>query len=79
MKLSTDCNSDFYNPDMIGPHVRVLLDGVEEKYVTEADEEGGYIIRHKVAEDGNLVVNGDYLVFEKAEGHVEIIDARLIE
>ncbi len=75
MKLSADSKNEFFNAEMIG-HNRILLNGVEMKYVTFADEDEGFIICHKTDEDGCLVTNGDYLVYEKMEGRVQIIDTR---
>lgn len=51
MRISTDQDDPGYGPDIF--HVRVWLDDVEQKgCVVTADEEAGYIKRHKRGNDG---------------------------
>ena len=52
---------------------RVLLDGVEQRWVETADDEGGFIIRSKLDADGKFVIDDNgYWAFEFLRGKVEI-------
>lgn len=57
------------------PDVRILLDGIERTRVVEADEEGRFIVVHKVDERGKLVLNAarDAVDRDRLEGLVTII------
>ena len=57
-------------------HAVVLLNGVEQKYVTCADEEQGYIERYALDSKGKPIVEGDELKIERLEGYVRIKDKR---
>lgn len=52
----------------------ILLDGVQVKNCTEADEENGFIVRFKLTGEGSLILNGSEIETEKLTGHVQIID-----
>ena len=52
----------------------VLLDGVQVKNCTEADEEEGFVVRFKLDENGMLTVNGAEIETETLYGNVQIID-----
>ena len=54
----------------------VLLNGVEQKYVTCADEEQGYIERYAVDKDGRIVIEGLDAKIERLTGVVRIKDRR---
>ena len=51
----------------------ILLDGVEVKYCTEADEDEGYVTRIKLSSDGHPYLSGDELETETITGNVQII------
>ncbi|URA06770.1 prohead core and protease protein [Xanthomonas phage Langgrundblatt1] len=57
-------------------HAVVLLNGVEQKYVTCADEEQGYIERYALDKDGRVVIEGNDAKIERLEGRVRIKDKR---
>ncbi|MNJ08754.1 hypothetical protein D3C77_28780 [compost metagenome] len=52
----------------------VLLDGVQVKNCTEADEEEGFVIRFKLDDNGSLILNGAEVETETLTGNVQIID-----
>ena len=52
----------------------VLLNGVQVKNCTEADEEKGFVVRFKLDENGMLTVNGAEIETETLYGNVQIID-----
>ena len=52
----------------------VLLNGVQVKNCTEADEEEGFVVRFKLDENGMLTVNGAEIETETLYGNVQIID-----
>ena len=52
----------------------VLLDGVHVKNCTEADEEEGFVVRFKLDDRGNHIVNGVEIETETLYGNVQIID-----
>ena len=52
----------------------VLLDGVHVKNCTEADEEEGFVVRFKLDDRGNHIVNGSEIETETLYGNVQIID-----
>ena len=52
----------------------VLLDGVHVKNCTEADEEEGFVVRFKLDDRGNHIVNGAEIETETLYGNVQIID-----
>lgn len=53
---------------------KIHLNGEEVLRVTVADEEQGYIIRHKTDLLGHLVRDGDSVATEKLYGTVRIVD-----
>lgn len=57
-------------------HAVVLLNGIEQKYVTCADEEQGYIERYALDKDGRLVIEGNDAKIERLTGVVRIKDKR---
>lgn len=56
------------------PRVKeVLLDGIKAPYVIFCDTNKGYLIKHKQAVDGNLIVeNGDF-IYEIIIGKVKVV------
>lgn len=56
------------------PRVKeVLLDGIKTPHVIFCDTNKGYLIKHKQAVDGNLIVeNGDF-IYEIIIGKVEVV------
>lgn len=54
----------------------VLLNGVEQKYVTCADEEKGYIERYALDKYGRIVIEGEDAKIERLTGVVRIKDRR---
>lgn len=51
----------------------VLLDGIKTPHVIFCDTNKGYLIKHKQAVDGNLIVeNGDF-IYEIIIGKVEVV------
>ena len=52
----------------------VLLDGVHVKNCTEADEEEGFVVRFKLDDRGNHIVNGSEIETETLYGNVQITD-----
>ena len=75
MRLSV---SDFQEYDKetlaLCRRVVVLLDGVQVKNCTEADEEEGFVVRFKLDENDMLTVNGAEIETETLYGNVHIID-----
>lgn len=66
MKLDIDV------PNVLNNSAMVFLDGVEQQYVTVADEEGGYIKRYVTNEKGAVRKHIDFCVQETFYGKVEI-------
>ncbi|MCL4695448.1 MAG: hypothetical protein KJ023_00075 [Burkholderiaceae bacterium] len=52
--------------------MRVFLDGVERHRVTEADEEGRFIVMLKVDEQGRLMLNEARDAFETVRLHGDV-------
>ena len=52
----------------------VLLDGVQVKNCTEADEEEGFVVRFKLTKEGSLILLGAEIETETLYGNVQIID-----
>ena len=52
----------------------VLLNGLQVKNCTEADEEEGFVVRFKLDDNGNHIVNGAEIETETLYGNVQIID-----
>lgn len=52
----------------------VLLNGLQVKNCTEADEEEGFVVRFKLDDKGNHIVNGAEIETETLYGNVQIID-----
>ena len=48
----------------------IYLDGVEQRYVIEADTDEGYVIRAKRDTDGNTMRDGDKWATERLTGNV---------
>jgi hypothetical protein len=74
MKLSANRNSPHYDASIIP--CRVMLDGGEIKDCVFADEEEGFVEVLKKDENGHIVTNGDYFVYEAKFGKVEIVPLR---
>ena len=51
----------------------IYLDGVEQRYVIEADTDEGYVIRSKRNADGKPMRDGDGLVTERLTGNVTAV------
>ena len=54
--------------------VVVMLDGVQVKNCTEADEEEGFVVRFKLTKEGSLILLGSEIETETLYGNVQIID-----
>ena len=54
--------------------VVILVDGVQVKNCTEADEEKGFVVRFKLDDHGKLILNGSEIETETLYGNVQIID-----
>lgn len=57
---------------LLSSDIRVYLDGAEQKDCTEVDDGLGYVIRHPRDENGDLILDGDIIRSERAEGIVQI-------
>jgi hypothetical protein len=77
MRISADENDPGYEAYAMNPHVMVFLDGNPQRAVVTADEEQGVLIRYRLDDRGNLVVEGDRLALEVKTGHVEVRAMRL--
>ena len=56
------------------PRVKeVLLDGIKTPHVIFCDTNKGYLIKHKQAVDGNLIVENGALIYEIRIGKVEVV------
>lgn len=56
------------------PRVReVLLDGIKTPHVIFCDTNKGYLLKHKQAVDGNLIVENGALIYEIRIGKVEVV------
>ena len=51
----------------------VLLDGIKTLHVIFCDTNKGYLIKHKQAVDGNLIVENGDLIYEIKIGKVEVV------
>ena len=51
----------------------VLLDGIKTPHVIFCDTNKGYLIKHKQAVDGNLIVENGDLIYEIKIGKVEVV------
>ncbi len=60
----------------LNTYAKVLLNGVECKYVTCADEEQGYVDRIVTDAKGRFVRDGDEFKTERLNGVVRIKDTR---
>ena len=54
-------------------YIEVLLDGIKTPYVIFCDTNKGYLIKHKQAVDGNLIVENGALIYEIRIGKVEVV------
>lgn len=72
MRLSADPHSPHWRVDAV--FAKVFLDGAEQRYVYEADEERGIIRRLKLDRAGEPMVNdmGDGFAEETVTGAVRI-------
>ena len=52
----------------------VLLNGLQVKNCTEADEEEGFVVRFKLTKEGSLILLGAEIETETLYGNVQIID-----
>lgn len=75
MRLSV---SDFHEYDeeklVLCRRVVILVDGVQVKNCTEADEEEGFVVRFKLTKEGSLSLIGAEIETETLYGNVQIID-----
>lgn len=53
MRLSADMNSPHWRPE--ATRAKVFLDGAEQRFVIEADDEAGWLVRCEVDAAGNVV------------------------
>ena len=55
--------------------VRVLVDGIQHNHVIVADQEQGYIVKHKQNSDGSFALTEarDEIQTEKVQGRVEFM------
>lgn len=53
-----------------GDDVRVWLDGAEQFFCLEADEEAGTVFRYVTADHGSIVIQGDEYATELVHGRV---------
>ncbi|MEZ2902965.1 hypothetical protein ACBQ24_09500 [Acinetobacter terrestris] len=51
----------------------VLLDGIKIQHVMFCDTNKGYLIKHKQAVDGNIIVENGNLIYEVRTGKVEVV------
>lgn len=51
----------------------VLLDGIKTLHVIFCDTNKGYLIKHKQAVDGSLIVENGNLIYEIKVGKVEVV------
>ncbi|HEX5126504.1 MAG TPA: hypothetical protein VFW00_07165 [Rhodocyclaceae bacterium] len=72
MRISADSKSADWHP--ISCHVKVFLDGVEQRGVTMADEECGQVVKYAQDSAGKFVFNRelDSLMSECLHGTVKI-------
>ncbi|RVC47592.1 hypothetical protein EN781_00200 [Mesorhizobium sp. M4A.F.Ca.ET.090.04.2.1] len=71
MRVSADPTSPFYHQGVL---YNVILDGVEQKMVIEADDEEGWIIRTVLDAEGNVAIteDGENIKHELVEGTVKL-------
>ena len=56
------------------PRVKeVLLDGIKTPHVIFCDTNKGYLIKHKQAVDGSLIVENGNLIYEIKVGKVQVV------
>lgn len=75
MRLSSDSDDRSFDEWRVlnDTHiVLVWLDGIEQKKCITADDDEGFIIRIATDEDGNTVLKGDYVQYERVDGSVRI-------
>lgn len=58
------------------PPVKILLDGAEVQYVTEADDETGFVVCLDVDANGDFIVKDDEVATVRRTGIVQIIGQR---
>ena len=65
-----------FHADVLGQHgcKKVIVDGIECKYVIFADTNKGYVIRHKTSLDGKLLIVSNKSVCELLFGQVEVVN-----
>lgn len=51
----------------------VLLDGIKIQHVMFCDTNKGYLVKHKQAVDGSLIVENGALIYEIKAGRVEVV------
>ena len=72
MRISTDKGDPGYC-SWIPPGIKVLLDGIECRLATMADEERGEILRGKADANGRpYTINGEF-AYETVRGKVDVI------
>ena len=65
-------HSQWIEVQSMGKTADIYLDGIEQNNVVTVDDEAGTVLRYKVGDDGQLVVEGDELICELVMGRVEI-------
>jgi len=66
---------DYYDaPNFLGPRLRIRLNGVEQRQVIEYDCDAGLVVKDKLDEDGNIILNPtrDEIVRETLHGKVTV-------
>lgn len=58
------------------PPIKILLDGAEVQYVTEADDEASFVVCLDVDANGDFIVKDDDVATVKRTGAVQIIGQR---
>ncbi len=75
MRLSVDGLNEYDEKKLaLSRRAVILLDGVQVKNCTEADEEEGFVVRFKLTDTGSLILNDGEIETEKLTGNVQIID-----
>lgn len=59
----------------IGPNIRILLDGEEQRRVTAYDQDKGTVTRHRLDEAGRIFVDPetDKVAVETVSGAVKVV------
>lgn len=78
MRVTADKKDDAYWGLVFRAPLAILLDGVEVQDVVEADDDEGFVVRHKRNKDGSLAVRKGEFVTERIEGAVAFKGVRRI-